>query len=331
VDDPGMVNDSHPLLLLASASVGLIAALRSSLLDAGIQLRTAASADAALEAILDFQVPTIVMLDADLPGRPLGQILASLNGDERRFPIIVIADQGIPEWKERLAEGVIDGILPPMLPPFHWSAQIEMTLRTFRQARELEQLRAMTAMDRDIDAVTGLSNRPALLSMLFRETDRVQRMNTSLSLIRFDIDDLSHWQTRLGQAAWDELAKEAVGRVQRLLRTYDLFGRVGIAGFALGLPGCAPVQAVSLAERIRAEVFSVPFRAEHAAVRLSASFGIAPSHGRSPLIVLRDAEQALQAARLAGPEEIRTAGDCGRPLPPAAFFSASSRKDVLTW
>ena len=34
--------------------------------------------------------------------------------------------------------------------------------------------------------------------MLFRETDRVQRMNSSMSLILFDIDDFGHWNSRLG-------------------------------------------------------------------------------------------------------------------------------------
>src|SRR5205085_1438280 len=105
------------------------------------------------------------------------------------------------------------------------------------------------------------------------------------------------------------------------------------AGFVLGLPGCAPVNAVSLAERIRAEVFSSPFVAGgpiRAGVRLTACFGIASSYGRSPLIVLREAEQALRAAKAAGQEEIRSARDCIRRPEPAAFLSAPARRDRLT-
>ena len=264
-------------------------------------------------------------------GSYFSQLLAAVHAssDERRFPIAVIADEGIPEWRERLAEGVIENIFPRNLPPFHWETQVEMVLGMFRCGRELEHLRATTALLRDIDSLTGLSNRTAFLSMLFRETDRVQRMNTFLSVMRFDIDDARHWIGRLGEATWDAVVKETVGRVQRFLRTYDLFGRVGSDGFVLGLPGCAPVNAVSLAERIRLEVFSVPFRAEGPAVRLTASYGIAPSHGRSPLIVIREAEEALQAAKVSGPEEIRTARDWGQPRPPAALLSASSREDLL--
>jgi diguanylate cyclase (GGDEF)-like protein len=327
-----MRDESRCLSLLASESVRLIAAIRSSLLNGGIQVHNVVAANTALEAIRGPRVPSLLLLDAELPGMPIAQLLAAIHagGDEPRFPIVIITDDGIPEWRERLAEGTIDNILPRNLPPFHWQAQVEIVLRTFRRMRELELLRRTATSNREIDPRTGLLNRAALLSMLFCETDRVQRMNTSLTVMRFDIDDVSHWHERLGESAWDDVAKEAARRVQRLLRTYDVIGRVGIAGFALGLPGCAPVNAVTLAERIRGEVFAAPFRAEGAAVRLTASYGIAASHGRSPLIVLRDAEQALQAAKAAGPDEIRSAQGRGQPPAPAAFLSPVATTDRLT-
>ena len=183
---------------------------------------------------------------------------------------------------------------------------------------------------RDTDALTGLWNRAALLSMLFRETDRVQRMHTPLSLMLFDPDDFAHWNARLGPTACDDVIKQFVGRVQRLLRSYDLFGRIGAAAFALALPGCAAVNAVSLAERIRAEVLCIPFQAGGRAVRLTASFGIAPSLGRSPLVVLREAEQALEVAKANGVGAIRTSRDCFEREGPDEFLSAVAGRDRLT-
>ena len=58
-----------------------------------------------------------------------------------------------------------------------------------------------------------------------------------------------------------------------------------------------------MAERLR-EIFSVPFEVLGKSIRLSACFGIADSLGRSPVVVLREAEQALACARTAGPEAI---------------------------
>jgi diguanylate cyclase (GGDEF)-like protein len=178
------------------------------------------------------------------------------------------------------------------------------------------------------DQLTGIYNQPALMSMLFRETDRVQRMKTSLCLLLFEIQDSAQWRARLGAIARDDLMLEVVARVQRLLRSYDLFGRTGTEEFLLGLPGCTPANAVMLAERIRVEVFSAPFSYAGQPVRVSACFGIAASLGRSPVVVTREAAKALQIAKAAGPDSIQCAGDC--PMTEAApFFSLASEDDQL--
>ena len=322
-----MLDHTQPVILLASNSAALLTAIESSHVDCGAFVRAVSSVDAVFDAILDPQVPCLLLLDEELPGLNVEQLLAALlaGTDDRRFPIVVIADDGLPQWRDRLSEGVIDDLFPREMPSFHWRVRVEQVLSTFRHMRELEHLRESAG--REIDPLTGLWNRGALLSMLFRETDRVQRMSTSLSLMLFEIDDVGHWHARLGAARWEDLLRQGVGRVQRLLRSYDLFGRVGPAGFALGLPGCTPVNAVSLAERIRAEVFGMPFSVSAVSVRLTANFGIATSRGRSPLVVLREAEQALQAARSAGPDAIRTSRD-GPQLPPAPaeFLSTNTTR-----
>jgi two-component system, cell cycle response regulator len=134
----------------------------------------------------------------------------------------------------------------------------------------------------------------------------------------------------LGVETTGDLILQVVGRVRRLLRSYDLFGRVSNAEFVLGLPGCSAVNAISLAERIRMEIFSEPFHVREQRVRLTASFGIAPSHGRSPLVVLREAEQALQSAQASGPEAIQySETQTKSPENPAAFLSSAN--DRFSW
>jgi diguanylate cyclase (GGDEF)-like protein len=317
-----MTGEPQPVFLLASPSAALAATLSSILDNGGVRLHAVTSGEAAIAAVLRPAPPCLVLLDSRLPGMDLPQLLAALRAgsDERRFPLVLISENQPPDWSDRLHEGVIDDLFPLSMPDFHWRVRIDSVLRAFRHTRELEHLRETT--HRDTDSLTGLLNRAALLAMLFRETDRVQRMNTSLTLMLFALDDFAHWRARLGGPGCDELLKEVVVRVQRLLRSYDLFGRVAGAGFALGLPGCTPVNAVSLAERIRTEVFCTPFRVAGTAVRATANFGIAPSHGRSPLVVLREAEQALEAARAAGPDAIRTSRMCPEiPIAPAEFLS----------
>ena len=80
------------------------------------------------------------------------------------------------------------------------------------------------------------------------------------------------------------------------------------------------------------EVFGMPFAAGSTAVRLTACFGITPSHGRSPVVVLREAEEALRLAREAGPDTIRCAADVSRAkVAPVAFLSPGADDDLLGW
>src|ERR1017187_5601029 len=116
----------------------------------------------------------------------------------------------------------------------------EMALRTHDRMREFELQSESAARNARLDPLTSVYNRDTLLSMLFRETDRVQRMKTLLSLILFGFDDFSSWSSRLGAGACDDLLCQVVGRVPRLLRSYDVLGRVGNDEFLVILPGCWP-------------------------------------------------------------------------------------------
>jgi diguanylate cyclase (GGDEF)-like protein len=124
--------------------------------------------------------------------------------------------------------------------------------------REVDHLRAAAQGNAQTDPLTGVYNRSALLSTLFRETDRAQRLKNPLSLVLFEIDDFEHWNSALGAKACDGLLRTVVERSSRLLRSYDTFGRSGNHEFQLILPGCSKVNANLLAERLRVDVFSEP-------------------------------------------------------------------------
>jgi hypothetical protein len=67
-------------------------------------------------------------------------------------------------------------------------------------------------------------------------------------------------------------------------------------------------------------------------IRLSACFGLAVSNGRSPLVVLREAEQALLFARSAGPESIQCFGnDPQDPPPPVTYYTPSTGDELMAW
>jgi two-component system, cell cycle response regulator len=182
-----------------------------------------------------------------------------------------------------------------------------------------------------VDPLTQVYNRSALLSMLFRETDRVQRMKTPLCLLLMDIDGFGRWNSRLGPAACDELLRQVVERLQRLLRSYDLLGRVDGDEFLIVLPGCRATDAALLVDRARTEVFREPFHVGGEALHLSACFGLAASDGRSPVVVVREAETALEQAKQKGPDSIRFFDNSTRAGEPEALLSSTSGDGSLAW
>jgi diguanylate cyclase (GGDEF)-like protein len=320
--------------LLASPDANLLAAIEPTLLAAGARVDVVLSAHAALASISGPRPPNLVLLDEQLPGMPMGQLLAAVRGeaDSPRLLIVLIADTVTQECVDRLAEGAVDDLILRSAEFTYWQLRLDLVLRNQRMAQELETLREAALRNAQLDHLTGVYNRESLLAVLFRETDRVQRSQGSMCLVLFDIDDFGHWNSRLGVNACDELLCQVASRATPLLRSYDVLGRPGMDEFLIALPLCTPANAMTLAERLRLEVFSTPFHVAGEAIRLSACFGVAVSHGRSPVVVLREAETALEWAKAAGPESIQCFGSPPQPLPsPVTFLSASSGDELLAW
>lgn len=145
-----------------------------------------------------------------------------------------------------------------------------------------------------------LLSRDALVYALFCETDRAQRTKSPLALVHCGIDDWQSWRTQLGETAFEAAMVEVAGRIGRLLRCYDSLGGVAAGEFVLVLPGCDSVNAASMAERLNREVFGLPVVVGERRIELAASFGVAASGGRSPFVVLRDADRAFHRARMRG-------------------------------
>jgi two-component system cell cycle response regulator len=329
-----MLANNPSTFLLASPEPALLTALEPVLLAFGARVEVVLSAEAALASMTAPNSPTMAVIDANLPGMEISQLLAAVraNVSSKRLPIVLILDTVTEEWTNRVAEGVLTDLILRTDEPAYWRLRLDIALRNHRSARQLEILREGATLNAQMDRLTGVYNRETILSMLFRETDRAQRMNNSLCMVLFDIDDFGHWNSRLGADACDELLCQIVARVSLLLRTYDLLGRPGMDEFLIALPGCSSVNAVMLAERIRLDVFSPPFHVGGESVRLSACFGIASSRGRFPMVVLRQAEQALRTARAAGPESIQCFSDVSHSFAaPVNFLSQTSGDELLAW
>jgi diguanylate cyclase (GGDEF)-like protein len=150
------------------------------------------------------------------------------------------------------------------------------------------------------DQLTGLWTRESMLTLLFPETDRVQRIGTPLAFLLLDVDHFARVNAEHGYETGDRVLKDLAGRLRRFMRSYDLIGRLGEDEFLVALPGCNSGQALTLSARIRTILLRPPFSAGRDMISLNVSVGMAQSHGRSPLVVLREAERALADAKREG-------------------------------
>jgi diguanylate cyclase (GGDEF)-like protein len=329
-----MLDYARPAFLLASSDPFLLASVEALLGAAGARVEVVLSGQAALAAIEGPSRFDAVLVDADLDDMPAGQLLAAARAESAtsRIPMILIAGPASQEWADLIAEGAADDLILRSAEPAYWQLRLDLAMRNHRLALEVESLREAELRTAQLDRLTGIYNRETLLTMLFRETDRVQRLSSPMSLVLFDIDDFGHWNSRLGADACDELLRQTASRTSALLRSYDLLGRTGKDEFLAALPSCAIANAMAFTERLRTEVFAVPFEVSGAAIRLSACFGLAASQGRSPVIVLREAEKALEWAKAEGPETIRCFGSSSSAdSSPGAFLSSDSGDDLLAW
>jgi diguanylate cyclase (GGDEF)-like protein len=324
--------------LLASHDPKILKNIEPVLLACGAQVEVVLSLEAAMGFLSGCERPAFALIDTSLPAldprMSLDRLLAAARAEECIDPlsIVLISDTVTQSSIDRLADGIIDDLILRAAEIPYWRVRIEMALRHRHKVHELETFREAAALNEQMDHLTRIYNRETILGMLFRETDRVQRMNGALSLVLLDLDDFGHWNSQLGNDVCDDLLCQVAGRVARLQRSYDLLGRPGKDEFLLVLPGCSVGNAFALAERIRSDVFCVPFQAGDASVRLSACFGIAASKGRSPVVVLREAEQALQWAREAGHESIQCFGDYPEPShAPVTFLTSSSGDGLVAW
>ncbi|MDH4133483.1 MAG: CHASE domain-containing protein [Gammaproteobacteria bacterium] len=185
------------------------------------------------------------------------------------------------------------------------SKQIAMALANLTLRQSLEQ--------RSIhDALTGLNNRHFIQEMLPREIQRVMRLETpSLAVLLLDVDHFKKINDTYGHAAGDRVLREIARVLGVNTRREDLVCRYGGEEFVVVLAGANISGAIDRASRLRNEVKKL--RIESDGVRLPAvtiSIGIAmlPQQGTDEDSLLRQADQALYAAKAAGRDQVMVAG-----------------------
>jgi two-component system chemotaxis response regulator CheY len=259
--------------------------------------------------------PDAVITDWDLPG-PDGTDLTRRIRAQRDvpYPYVIVLTAGTDEATGlRAMEAGADDFVAKPLRPDELERKLVAAARVTALHRQLHR-------DAREDALTGLGNRRRLEEDLRTIQDRSERYGHRWCAVMIDLDHFRTYNHTLGHPRGDEALRVVGGALRRTIRTGDSLYRYGGEEFLLLLPEQTLESAALAAERLRAVVEALDL-AHPSERRLTVSLGVAgPVTGASSLeTLIKEADEALYAAKAAGRNRVEVAGrdgdaDHGRPI-----------------
>jgi diguanylate cyclase (GGDEF)-like protein len=175
--------------------------------------------------------------------------------------------------------------------------------RSFQHAQLLADARA--------DAKTGLLNAAAWEAQAATEVARAVRTGTPLAVAMLDLDHFKQVNDTYGHLAGDQVLQRIATAMTDVLRDYDLSGRFGGEEFVMLLPQTRAVDALRIAERVRAHVAAQAIYAGAAGaerVPVTVSIGVAALEAgsrRELTELLAACDAALYRAKASGRDQVQ--------------------------
>jgi diguanylate cyclase (GGDEF)-like protein/PAS domain S-box-containing protein len=159
----------------------------------------------------------------------------------------------------------------------------------------------------NFDTLTGLSNRSMFQDRLEQALKKAQRDGTSVALLFIDLDWFKEVNDTLGHDTGDKLLKVAAQRLLHCVRESDTVARVGGDEFAVIVADVMDVHNVERVVHAILQSMSDTFHIGSEEVYLSASIGITfyPDDGTDSAVLLKNADQAMYAAKEQGRNRFR--------------------------
>ncbi|WP_432574795.1 EAL domain-containing protein [Kineococcus sp. SYSU DK005] len=183
----------------------------------------------------------------------------------------------------------VDGVVPAL------RDLTRVAVERDRSGRQLVRLAT-------VDTVSGLLNRAAFLERLRAVLADPPAPGTVHAVLLCDVDHFKLVNDSLGHAAGDAYLAAAADALRAELRPRDVACRFAGDAFTLVLPDVEPGEVQRAAERVAA-CFALPVHVPGHVVHLSVSTGLttsALSGTRDPDLLLRDADEAMHAAKQSG-------------------------------
>lgn len=243
--------------------------------------------------LLDWNMPVLTGLDvcrmvrAAAPTDPPYVILLTGRGD--KGDIVRGLDAGANDYVSKPYDA---GEL---------QARLQAGRRTLQLQGELLAAQAALAVQATRDALTGLSNRRAILERLAEEISRAQRLGVCLSVGMCDVDHFKAINDTYGHQTGDDVLRVLSAHLQSQIRNYDCIGRYGGEEFLLIAPGTPANREAIVFERLCDSVAGLSIPTRTGARTITVSIGAAALTADSAVdALLADADAALYRAKADG-------------------------------
>lgn len=283
--------------------------LSATLKKMGHEVKATSSGGEAWAALNEMHYPLLISdwMMPDIDGLELCRRVRTLHDEGRRgapytYVILLTALGGKTNYLGAMDAGADDFITKPF--------DVDQLAARLRVAERILALHQTLRDQALVDALTGLSNRAAILEDLRQEIERAARQSSSVSVILADLDRFKSINDTHGHEAGDDVLREAARRMKSSLRPYDHIGRYGGEEFLMVVPNCGPGEAAIVAERVRQCLAASPIEASKQNLLVTGSLGVSFGHvvispnGQSQkpdvAALVRQADAALYRAKNGG-------------------------------
>lgn len=313
-------------LALASMAA-LIAVILRQVWRQEAQTRALAASEARFRSLFDSAADAIFLLrpdgrviaanaqasaTLDLPqsaieGRPFGDFLVDPPPD-RLLHALEMLRSAHPQGLEGILQGNNRVSLPVEVrfSRVGWGGE-SLYLGLARDISERKAYQAQLERLASIDELTLVPKRNLFFDRLEQALAMARRKERQVGVLFVDFDRFKEINDTLGHAFGDMLLQRATGRMLDCLRQVDTVGRYGGDEFVVLLPEITQEEDIGTVAGKLCDVFQKPFDLDghEAVVNVSIGIAVFPRDGETAEALVRHADEAMYAAKLAGRNRVR--------------------------
>lgn len=186
---------------------------------------------------------------------------------------------------------------------------IELTLRTQKQANQLQQQNEQLKVKATTDRLTGLANRAMFDEIFAQMFTKAAATGEPLSLVMLDVDKFKSVNDEHGHPAGDAVLRHLGALIRGIARDSDLAARYGGEEMVMLLPNTTRATAATVAETIRRAIAARPIACDTCTLPITASFGVATVEPgapfKQPAHLLKAADLAVYKAKHSGRNNVK--------------------------